>query len=306
MDKSGVGVEISPPVSVEVFPPRTPEGLARLRAACERLAPLRPAHVSVTCPPGGDARTYETVKALRGCLDAAIRITPHLVCVGSTRQSVRERLAAYAALGIDHFVVIRGDRSPDAGGPPGDFPHASDLVAFIRAQGHTRLHIDVAAHPEVHPEAPSARADLAAFRTKIEAGADGAITQYFYNPDAYREFVDSCRRLGLTVPIVPGIMPITQHERLMRFSDMAGVDIPRWLRKRLEDVAGDPAALRAFGLDVVSALCARLLDQGVPRLHFYTMNDPEPTRAICARLGLFADPGVRSGCQDQLDCHRLR
>jgi methylenetetrahydrofolate reductase (NADPH) len=282
------GVRELPHLSVEVFPPKTPDGLARLRATCARLAALRPAYLSVTCPPGagGADRTYETVTALRGCLDAAIRIAPHLVCVGATRQSVRDRLAAYAALGIDRFVVIRGDRPPDAIGPPGDFPHAADLVAFIRAEGHARLHLDVAAHPEVHPEAASARADLAAFRGKVAAGADGAITQYFYNPDAYREFVESCRRLGVTVPIVPGILPITQHERLMRFSDLAGVDVPRWLRKRLEDLARNPAALRAFGVDVVSALCARLLDEGAPGLHFYTMNDAEPTRAICARLGL--------------------
>jgi methylenetetrahydrofolate reductase (NADPH) len=275
-----------PAISVEVFPPKTPEGLAQLCRACDGLAALRPKFVSVTCRPGPGARdrTYETVKAVRGCLDAAIGVVPHITGVGSTRQNIRELLAGYASLGINRFVVIRGDRAPD--GPPGDFPYASDLVAFIRAESDTRAHLSVAAHPEVHPEAPSARADLAAFQRKVHAGADSAITQYVYSADAYLYFVEACRRLGVTVPIVPGILPITNFERLARFSETAGVEIPRWLRKRLEDLAHEPTALRAFGLDVVGGLCGQLLDRGVPGLHFYTLNDPASTLAICERLEL--------------------
>jgi methylenetetrahydrofolate reductase (NADPH) len=273
---------------VEVFPPRTPTGVARLRASCDRLAALRPAYVSVTC--GADAaardRTYRTVKELRAHLGTAAGVVPHVTCVGGTRESVRELLAAYASLGVERLVVIRGDRPPGPPEPPSDFPHASDLVAFIRAEGHTRLHIDVAAHPEVHPEAAGARADLAAFRAKIEAGADAAITQYFYNPDAYLQFVDACRRLGLAIPVVPGIMPITNYERLTRFSALAGVEIPRWLRGRLDELVAEPAALLALGLDVVTRLCERVLAGGAPGLHFYTMNEAEPTLAICERLGV--------------------
>jgi methylenetetrahydrofolate reductase (NADPH) len=277
-----------PAISIEVFPPKTSEGLSRLCGACDGLAALQPEFVSVTCRPGPGARdrTYETVKAIRARLDAAIGVVPHLAGVGSTRENIRELLAGYASLGINRFVVIRGDRAP--GSPPGEFPYASDLVAFIRAEGYTRAraHLHVAAHPEVHPEAPSARADLAAFQRKVHAGADSAITQYVYSADAYLYFVEACRRLGVTVPIVPGILPITNFERLARFSETAGVEIPRWLRKRLEDLANEPAPLRAFGLDVVSRLCGQLLDQGAPGLHFYTLNDPAPTLAICERLKL--------------------
>jgi methylenetetrahydrofolate reductase (NADPH) len=275
-----------PAISVEVFPPKTPEGLAQLCRACNGLATLQPAFVSVTCRPGPGARdrTYETVRAIRAGLDAAIGVVPHVTGLGSTRQTIRELLAGYASLGIHRFVVVRGDRVLDS--PPGEFPHASDLVAFIRAEGDTRAHLSVAAHPEVHPEAPSARVDLAAFQRKVQAGADSAITQYVYNADAYLYFVEACRRLGVSVPVVPGILPITNYERLVRFSEIAGVEIPRWLRRRLEDLANEPALLRAFGLDVVSRLCGQLLDQGAPGLHFYTLNDPAPTLAICERLEL--------------------
>ena len=275
-----------PAISVEVFPPKTPEGLSQLCGACDGLAALQPEFVSVTCRPGPGARdrTYETVKAIRARLDTAIGVVPHITGLGSTRQNIRELLARYASLSINRFVVIRGDRAP--GSPPGDFPYAGDLVAFIRAEGDTRAHLHVAAHPEVHPEAPSARADLAAFQRKVQAGADSAITQYVYSADAHLYFVEACRRLGVTVPIVPGILPITNYERLARFSEIAGVEIPRWLRKRLEDVANEPAPLRAFGLDVVSRLCGQLLDQGAPGLHFYTLNDLAPTLAICERLEL--------------------
>jgi methylenetetrahydrofolate reductase (NADPH) len=273
-----------PAISVEVFPPKTPDGLSQPCDACESLAALRAEFVSVTCRPGPDARrrTYETVKAIRARLDPATGVVPHITGVGSTRQDIRELLATYGSLGIDHFVVIRGDRAP--GSPPGEFSHASELVAFIRAEGHTHARLHVAAHPEVHPEAPSARADLAAFQRKVQAGADSAITQYVYSADPYLYFVEYSRRLGVTVPIVPGILPITNYERLARFSETVGVEVPRWLRKRLEDLVHDLAALRAFGLDVVGRLCGHLLDQGAPGLHFYTLNDPAPTLAICERL----------------------
>jgi methylenetetrahydrofolate reductase (NADPH) len=273
-----------PALSIEVFPPKTPDGLAQLCGACDRLAALQPEFVSVTCRPGPDARhrTYETVKAIRARLNAAIGVVPHITGVGSTRRDIRELLAAYGSLGIDHFVVIRGDRAPDS--PPGDFAYASELVAFIRAEGPTRGRLHVAAHPEVHPEASSAAADLAAFQRKVRAGADSAITQYVYSADSYLYFVEDSRRVGVTVPIVPGILPITNYERLARFSEAAGVEIPRWLRTRLEDLAREPAALHAFGLDVVGRLCGQLLDLGAPGLHFYTLNDPGPTLAICERL----------------------
>jgi methylenetetrahydrofolate reductase (NADPH) len=282
-----------PALSVEVFPPKTPNGLSQLCGACDRLAVLQPEFVSVTCRPGPNARhrTYETVKAIRARLDAAIGVVPHITGVGSTRQDIRECLAAYGSLGIDQFVVIRGDRAPDS--PPGDFAYASELVAFIRAEGHTHARLHVAAHPEVHPEAPSAAADLAAFQGKVRAGADAAITQYLYGADPYLYFVEDSRRMGVTVPIVPGIMPITNYERLARFSETAGVEIPRWLRKRLQDLTREPARLRAFGLDVVGRLCAQLLELGAPGLHFYTLNDPGPTLAICERLQ--SAPGPPNG-----------
>lgn len=277
-----------PILSLEFFAPKTPEGASRLRLLWAGLGALAPAYFSVTCATdeAGPERTLRTVGELRAHFGPALDIAPHLTCVGSTRERVRRLLDAYRGLDVRHLVLIRGDLPPGMREWAGDFPHAGDLVAFVRRETGDQLRIEVAAHPEVHPDAPSADADLASFKRKAEAGASSALTQYFYNADAYVHFVESCARLGVTLPIVPGIMPITNFERLARFSAAAGVEIPRWLRKRLEGLAPDPHALQAFGADVVTRLCQRLLELGAPGLHFYTMNSAEPVRTIWTRLGL--------------------
>ncbi len=273
--------------SVELFPPKTPEGLSNLRTVCDQLSVLHPDYFSVTSGTGGTPleRTYETVAAIRTRL-GAVDTAPHITCIGSTRESVRRLLSAYAASGIRHIVAIRGDIPPGTPAFSGEFRYASDLVAFIRADTGNYFHIEVAAYPEFHPEALSPEADLEHFRRKVQAGATSALTQYFYNPDAYLRFVESCERLGVVLPIVPGIMPITDYKRLARFSDTIGVEIPRWLRKRLAGFADDQESVRAFGIDVVTRLCERLLERGAPGLHFYTMNRGEPTRSIWVRLGV--------------------
>ena len=277
-----------PIYSIEVFAPRTAAGVSRLQALCAILGPLAPAYVSVTCTTdeGGPERTYRTVGDLRARLGAGADITPHLTCVRATRDGVRDLLGAYRNLGVHHLVVVRGDLPAGMREWTGDFPHAGDLVGFVRAETGDSFDIEVAAHPEFHPEAPGADADLDHFRRKTDAGATSALTQYFYNADAYERFVESCTRLGVTCPIVPGIMPITDLERLYRFSDGAGVEIPRWLRKRLDGLAHDPGSVRAYGLDVVMRLCARLLEDGAPGLHFYTLNQAEPLRTLWGQLGL--------------------
>jgi methylenetetrahydrofolate reductase (NADPH) len=286
-----------PIVSLEFFAPRTPEGVARLRLAWAELGPLAPAYFSVTRPTdeAGPERTLRTIQALRAHFGPGVDLVPHLTCVGSSRESARRLLAAYRDLDVRHLVLIRGDLPPGMREWSGDFPHASDLVAFVRGEPGDPFHIEVAAHPEFHPDAPSPDADLAAFQRKAKAGATSALTQYFYNADAYVHFVESCRRLGLTLPIVPGIMPITNVERLARFSQTAGVEIPRWLRRRLEALASDPQSVRAFGIDVVTRLCERLLEEGAPGLHFYTLNTAEPTRTIWTRLGLGCGRTERAG-----------
>lgn len=273
--------------SLEFFAPKTPEGASRLRLLFPGLGGLGPAYFSVTCPTeeGGAERTLRTVQELRAHFGSAVDIAPHLTCVGSSRESVRRLLTAYRGLGIRHLVLIRGDLLRGMHEWAGDFSHAGDLVAFVRRETGEQFQIEVAAHPEFHPEASSADADLASFKWKTEAGATAALTQYFYNADAYVHFVESCSRLGVTLPIVPGIMPITNFERLARFSEAAGVEIPRWLRKRLESLR-DPESVRAFGTDVVTRLCQRRLEHGAPGLHFYTMNSAEPVRTIWTRPGL--------------------
>ncbi len=271
--------------SFEFFPPKTPEGEARLREAREALLPLRPAFFSVTYGAGGSTRerTYETVLALREA--TGVEVAPHLSCIGSTRTAIRELLERYRAAGVRRIVALRGDL-PSGMVEPGELRYANELVAFIRETTGRHFHIEVAAYPEFHPQATGARADLEHFRRKVEAGADSAITQYFYNADAYFRFVDDCEAMGLEIPIVPGIMPITNYAQLARFSDACGAEIPRWIRKRLEDYGDDLASLRAFGADVVAELCARLLEAGAPGLHFYTLNRAEPVLAIWERLGL--------------------
>jgi len=277
-----------PIFSLEFFAPKTPDGAARLRRLWPGLGALTPAYFSVTCATdeAGPERTLRTVQELRAHFGPAVDIAPHLTCVGSSRASVRRLLTAYRSLAVRHLVVIRGDLPPGMREWSGDFSHASELVAFIRTETGDHFHVEVAAHPEFHPDAPSADADLASFKRKAAAGATSALTQYFYNPDAYVHFVESCARLGVTLPIVPGIMPITNFERLARFSEAAGVEIPRWLRKRVEDLAPDARSVREFGTDVVTRLCRRLLEVGAPGLHFYTMNSAEPVRTIWTRLGL--------------------
>jgi methylenetetrahydrofolate reductase (NADPH) len=276
-----------PPVySFEFFPPKSDEGRAKLRETWTELAALGPRFFSVTFGAGGSTRdrTIETVLELQrdsGVEEAA----PHLSCIGSTRDSIRSILDTYHSAGIRRLVALRGDM-PSGMREPGEFSYANELVTFIRAETGAHFHIEVAAYPEFHPQARSARADLANFRRKVEAGADGAITQYFYNADAYLRFVDSCEKMDLSLPIVPGIMPITNIVQLARFSDACGAEIPRWLRKRLEGYGEDLASIRALGVDFVTELCERLLLAGAPGLHFYTMNKAEPTTTIWKSLGL--------------------
>jgi methylenetetrahydrofolate reductase (NADPH) len=271
-------------LSFEFFPPKTPEGAAKLRAARARLAQARPEFFSVTFGAGGSTRdgTWNTVHEIHAEGHA---VAPHLSCIGTTQASVREMLAGYRAAGIRRLVALRGDMPSGAGLAAGEFRHASDLVEFVRAESGDWFHIEVAAYPEVHPQARSPSEDLTNFVRKVKAGANSAITQYFYNADAYFRFVDAAQRQGCGVPIVPGIMPIGNFAQLARFSDACGAEIPRWIRLHLQGFGDDVASIRAFGLDVVTDLCARLLAARAPGLHFYTMNQSELTLEIWRRLG---------------------
>jgi methylenetetrahydrofolate reductase (NADPH) len=270
--------------SFEFFPPKTAEGAAKLRDTRQALAALGPRFFSVTFGAGGSTqeRTFETVLEIQA---AGSQVAPHLSCIGSTRQAVAELLHRYMDRGIRHIVALRGDM-PSGMREPGELHYANELVEFIRAETGDHFHIEVAAYPEFHPQARNALVDLSNFARKVKAGADSAITQYFYNPDAYLRFVDACRERGVEIPIVPGIMPITNYAQLARFSDMCGAEIPRWLAWRLEAFGDDREGLTAFAADVVTDLCRRLLEQGAPGLHFYTMNRVEPTRSIWNNLGL--------------------
>ena len=272
------------PVSFEFFPPKTPEGAEKLRAVRQQLYAQRPEFCSVTYGAGGSTQegTFGTVREI---LAEGVSAASHFSCIGATRQSVREELATLKAMGVRRLVALRGDL-PSGYGIGGEFHYASDLVAFIRAETGRDFHIEVAAYPEVHPQAKSADADLQAFAAKVRAGADSAITQYFFNADAYFRFVDDAQRLGLEVPIVPGIMPILGSTQLMRFSDACGAEIPRWLRLRLQSFGDDTASIRAFGLDVITSLCEQLRSGGAPALHFYTMNQSAATLELCRRLGV--------------------
>jgi len=270
--------------SFEFFPPKSEEAHAAFRAALAQLAPLNPRFFSVTFGAGGSTRerTLETVREIGEHKRAA---APHLSCIGSTREGLREVLATYKDLGVRHIVALRGDL-PSGMVDPGDFRYAYELVQFIRAETGDHFHIEVAAYPEFHPQASSAESDLAHFKEKVEAGANSAITQYFYNADAYYWFVDACQALGLSIPVVPGIMPITNHRQLLRFSEACGAEVPRWIRRRLEGYGDDAESIRSFGLDVTTALCAELLAAGAPGLHFYTLNRAAPTSVVWERLGL--------------------
>ena len=271
-------------LSIEFFPPQTEEGMHKLRATVAELAVLRPEFFSVTYGAGGSTRerTYAAVMEIHA---AGLTAAPHISCIGSTRTGIREILQTYREHNIRRIVALRGDL-PSGMADAGEFRYANELVAFIRAETGDSFHIDVAAYPEWHPQARSPQHDLANFKRKIDAGANGAITQYFYSLEAYEHFVDAARALGITVPIVPGIMPIAGFSKLARFSDACGAEIPRWMRRKLESYGDDTAAIRAFGLDVVTELCQRLLTSGAPGLHFYSMNQSALTLEICRRLEL--------------------
>ena len=271
-------------LSIEFFPPQSAEGADKLRLVRQRLAVLKPEFFSVTFGAGGSTqeRTFETVFDIQREGHPA---APHLSCIGSTRPYIREILERYRAAGIRRIVALRGDL-PSGVGTPGELRYANELVEFIRAETGGHFHIEVAAYPEYHPQARSPRDDLLAFKRKVDAGADSAITQYFYNIDAYLHFRDECAALGVDVPIVPGIMPIVSFSKLARFSDACGAEIPRWMRRKFEAFGDDSDSIKAFGLDVVSQLCEKLIAAGAPGLHFYSMNQSAATLAICQRLGI--------------------
>lgn len=270
--------------SFEFFPPKTPEGMAKLREARKQLAQLGPKFFSVTFGAGGSTRdrTLETVLDIQS---DGLEAAPHLSCISSTRDEIRDILGQYKSHGIRHIVALRGDM-PSGEVSASDFRYANELVEFIRQETGDWFEIEVAAYPEFHPEAPSAKADLANFKRKVDAGANAAITQYFYNADAYFQFLEQCDAMGIAIPVYPGVMPIYNFAQLSRFSAVCGAEIPRWLRLRMQDYGDDLASVRAFGLDVVTELCDRLLASGAPGLHFYTLNQAGTVSTIWQRLGL--------------------
>lgn len=266
------------PFSFEFYPPKTEEGAENLHLVHSKLAQLNPDFFSVTFGAGGSTRdkTFDTVVGIQA---KGIAAAPHLSCVASTKDNIRQILKDYQDHGISRIVALRGD-IPSGMMSAGEFRYANELVDFIRQETGDYFQIHVAAYPEVHPQASNASEDFKNFKRKVDAGANAAITQYFYNAEAYFYFQDNCAKHGIDIPIVPGIMPITQYAQLFRFSEMCGADIPRWMRKRLESFGDDRDSVQAFGLDLVSKLCQRLLDNGAPGLHFYTMNQSAPTLAI--------------------------
>lgn len=272
------------PVSFEFFPTKTPEGAVKHAQVRKELFALRPEFCSVTYGAGGSTQegTFGMVRAIQ---EEGMAAASHFSCIGATHDSVRNELNQLKAMGVKRIVALRGDL-PSGYGLGGEFHYASDLVAFIRKEFGDWFFIEVAAYPEIHPQAKNPQADLQAFATKVRAGADSAITQYFFNADAYYRFVEGIQGLGITIPVVPGIMPITNSSQLMRFSDATGAEIPRWIRLRLQAFGDDVASIRAFGLDVVTHLCEQLRSQGAPGLHFYTMNQSTATLELCRRLGL--------------------
>ena len=271
-------------LSIEFFPPKTPEGSEKLRAVRQELYALQPQFCSVTYGAGGSTQAG-TISTLKEILSEGMPAASHFSCIGATRDSVRQQLQEFKQMGVKRLVALRGDL-PSGYGAGGEFQYASDLVAFIRAETGDDFQIEVAAYPEIHPQAKSSEADLQAFATKVKAGAHSAITQYFYNSDAYFRFVDDAYKLGVDIPIVPGIMPITSSTQLLRFSDACGAEIPRWIRLRLQAYGDDVASIKAFGLEVVSDLCDQLRTAGVPSLHFYSMNQSAATLAICKNLNI--------------------
>ncbi len=273
-------------ISCEFFPPRTEQGMIKLRQTRNQLLVLNPAFFSVTFGAGGSTqeKTIETVVDIQQ--HSSVAAAPHLSCIGSTKENIRNLLHDYQAQGIQRIVALRGDKPSGWAGSLGEFSHANQLVSFIREETGTHFQIEVAAYPEFHPQARSPKEDLDYFKQKVDAGANSAITQYFYNPDAYFRFLDSCAQREVTIPIVPGIMPISNFEQLARFSDTCGAEIPRWLRFRLKELENDKEGLQEFGLAVVTKLCEQLLAGGAPGLHFYTLNQATLILSIAKRLGL--------------------
>jgi len=271
------------PLSLEFFPPKTPEGVDKLAAVRQQLYPLKPQYCSVTYGAGGSTQDG-TIQTVRAILSEGFDAAPHFSCIGASRAGVKAQLAQFAAQGIRRLVALRGDL-PSGYGGFGEFRYASELVEYIREETGDHFHIEVAAYPEMHPQARNPQADLEAFVTKVKAGANVALTQYFFNADAYFRFVDEASKRGVSIPIIPGIMPITNSTQLMRFSDACGAEIPRWIRTRLEGYGDDKASIQAFGLDVVAELCEKLRLAGVPGLHFYTMNQSTSILALAQRLG---------------------
>ena len=272
------------PISFEFFPPNTPVGSEKLKTVVQELSAVRPEFFSVTYGAGGATRE-KTLATVRDIAAAGHEAAPHLSCVGSTREGIAEILATYRAQGIRRIVALRGDL-PSGTATAGEFRYASELVAFIRETQGPDWHIEVAAYPEYHPQQRYARKDLEHFAAKVKAGASTAITQFFFNPDAYFHFVDEVRALGVDVPIVPGIMPIHSYARIAQFAQRDGIEIPRWVALKMEGFMDDAASVRAFGLDVVTRLCERLIAGGVPGIHFYTLNQSGLSLEICRRLGL--------------------
>ena len=274
------------PISFEFFPPKTPEGAVKLRAVRQQLYAYKPEFCSVTYGAGGSTQegTFATVGEIQA---EGMSAASHFSCIGATKSSVREQLQQLQGMGVKRLVALRGDL-PSGYGMGGEFHYASDLVAFIRAEMGDAFHIEVAAYPEFHPQSKSPEADLQAFVTKVKAGADSAITQYFFNTDAYFRFVDDTYSMGVDIPVVPGIMPITNASQLLRFSDACGAEVPRWIRSRLQAFGDDTVSIQAFGHEVVLDLCDQLRHAGVPGLHFYSMNQSGPVTALCRDLGLVA------------------
>ena len=275
---------LSTPISLEFFPPKTPEGVEKLRKVRQELYALKPEFCSVTYGAGGSTRTgtFDTVQEI---LQEGVDAASHFSCIGATRETVREQLQQLQAMGVKRLVALRGDL-PSGHGVGGEFTYASDLVRFIRDETGDTFHIEVAGYTDMHPQAKSMQADIRALKAKVDAGANGVITQYFFNADGYFRYVEDARKLGVQVPIVPGIMPITNSSQLIRFSDSCGAEIPTWLRLRLQEFGDDVASIQAFGMDVVTRMCQRLLESGAPSLHFYTMNQSAATRELCHQLGL--------------------
>ena len=273
----------TPPISLEFFPPKTPEGVTKLAAVRQQLYGLKPQFCSVTYGAGGSTQdgTFAAVKAI---IEEGVEAAPHFSCIGASKASIRAKLAEFKVHGIRRIVALRGDLPSGYGGSNGEFHYASDLVAFIRAETGSDFHIEVAAYPEMHPQSRSPQADMQAYAAKVKAGASSALTQMFFNADAYFRFVDEANVLGAAIPVVPGIMPITNASGIIRFADSCGADMPRWIRLRLQGFGDDAESIKAFGLDVIARLCEQLRAGGAPGLHFYTMNQSVATLELMRRL----------------------